>query len=124
MGYSIVLALVRTGRHKCEIDDAKGGPLPPDISFDNDVIGDENIDEEGDEEDTTCNEVILAPAPPVEAAPVAHGNGVLALLPQNISDITASHKRAAFKNKGDDILEVYKLKVMKMKKSTLGMNLR
>jgi hypothetical protein len=33
---------------KCEIDDAEGGPLPPDISFDDDIVGDENIIEDGD----------------------------------------------------------------------------
>ena len=32
---------------KCEINDAEGGPLLPGISFDDDVVGDENIIEDG-----------------------------------------------------------------------------
>ncbi len=28
---------------KCEIDNAKGGPLPPGISFDKDIVIDENV---------------------------------------------------------------------------------
>jgi hypothetical protein len=68
--------MVKRLRHlittKCEIDDAEGGHLPPDVSFNDDVVGDENIVEEGDDEVAGRNEVVLAPAPPV-----AHGNGVL-----------------------------------------------
>jgi hypothetical protein len=92
---------------KCEINDAEGGPLPPDVSFNDDVIGDENIVEGGGDEAATHNEVVLAPA-----SPVAHGYGVLAPLPQNISAMAASRKKAAFKSKSDDILEVYKLKML------------
>ncbi len=92
---------------KCEIDDAEGGPLPPDVSFDDDVVGDENMNEVVDDGVEARNEMVLAPAPQV-----AHGNGVLAPLPQNISSIAASRKRAALKNKSDDILEVYKLKML------------
>jgi hypothetical protein len=36
---------------KCEIDDAEGEPLPPDVSFDDDAIGDENIGEDEDDEE-------------------------------------------------------------------------
>ncbi len=50
------------------------------------------------------NEVIRDP--PVEVPQVACGNGVPAPLPQNISSIAASHKRAALNNKSNDILEV------------------
>ncbi len=49
---------------------------------------------------------------PFFSPPVAHGNGVLAPLPQNISAMAASRKKAAFKSKSDDILEVYKLKML------------
>jgi hypothetical protein len=96
---------------KCEIDDAEGGPLPPDVSFDDDVIGDENFIEDGDEEAAALN-VVAAAVPPVEVAQVACGNEVLAPLPQNISGIAASRKRAASHSKSDDILEVYKLKIL------------
>jgi hypothetical protein len=82
---------------KCEIDDAEGGPLPPDVSFDDDVIGDKIIAEYEDDEEVARNEMVLTQAYPVEVAPVAHSNGVLAPLPQNISGIAASRKRAALK---------------------------
>jgi hypothetical protein len=72
---------------KCEINDAEGGPLPPDISFDDDVVGEENIVEDYEDEEVARNEVVLTQAPPVEVASVARGNGVLAPLPQNISGI-------------------------------------
>jgi hypothetical protein len=96
---------------KCEIDDAEGGPLPPHVSFNDDVVGDENLEDEDDEE-VARNEMVLAQAHPIEVPQVAHGNGVLAPLPQNISGIAASRKRAALKTKSDDILEVYKLKIL------------
>ncbi len=51
---------------KCEIDDAEGGPLPPDVSFDDDVVGDENLGEGEDDEVAARNEVIFAPAPPAD----------------------------------------------------------
>jgi hypothetical protein len=71
----------------------------------------ENFIEDGDEEAAARN-VVAAAAPPVEVAQVARGHGVLAPLPQNISGITASRKRAASHSKSDDILEVYKLKIL------------
>ena len=43
---------------------------------------------------------------------VAQANGVLAPLPQNISGVTAPRKRTASNSKSDDILEVYKLKIL------------
>jgi hypothetical protein len=97
---------------KCEIDNAEGGPLPPDVSFDDDVIGDENLGEDEDDEVAAQNQVIFAPKPPADVPQVARGKGVLAPLPQNISRIAASQKRAALKNKSDDILELYKLKIL------------
>jgi hypothetical protein len=87
--------------------------LPRDASFDDDVIGDENIAEyEDDVEEAARNKMVLTQAPPVEVALVAHGNGVLIPLPQNISGIAASCKRAALKSKSDDIMKVYKLKIL------------
>ncbi len=55
---------------KCEIHDAEGGPLPPDVSFDDDVIGDENIIEDGDDEAAAHN-IVVAEVPSVVVAPVA-----------------------------------------------------
>jgi hypothetical protein len=86
--------------------------LPPDVSCYDNVIGDENIAEYDDDEEEAQNEMVLTQAPPVEVAPVAHGNGVLAPLPQNISGITATRKREALKSKSDNILYVYKLKIL------------
>jgi hypothetical protein len=104
---------VRMAKHLChlimtkfEIED-EGGPLPPDFSFDDDITGDKNVVEEGDDEIGASNDVVLAPAPPA-----AHGNGVLAPLPQNFSAIAVSRMKAAFKSKSNNILEVYKLKIL------------
>ncbi len=97
---------------KCEIDDAKGGPLPPDVSFNDDVVGDENLGEGEDDEVAAHNEVIFAPALPADVHQVARGDGVLAPLPQNRSGVSASRKRTALKSKSNDILDVYKLKIL------------
>jgi hypothetical protein len=70
-----------------------------------------NFVEDGDDEVAARNVVAVA-VPPVEVAQVACGNGVLAPLPQNISSIAASRKRASSHSKSDDILEVYKLKIL------------
>ena len=96
---------------KCEIDDGEGGPLPPDVSFDDDVVGDENLGEDEDDEVAARNEVIRA-VPAVEVPQVSRGNGVLAPLPQNISGIAASRKRTALSNKSDEIMEMYKIKML------------
>jgi hypothetical protein len=40
---------------KCEIDDTKGGPLPPGVSFDDDVVRDKNIIEDGDDKAAVHN---------------------------------------------------------------------
>jgi hypothetical protein len=66
---------------KCEINDAKGGPLPPGVSFDDDVVGDENIIEDEDDKAAAHN-VVEAEVPPVVVAPVARANGVLAPSPK------------------------------------------
>jgi hypothetical protein len=42
-------------KKKCEIGDAEGGPLPPDVSFDDNVIGDKNIAEYEDDEEEARN---------------------------------------------------------------------
>jgi hypothetical protein len=42
----------------------------------------------------------------------ARGNGVLAPLPQNISGIAAIRKRTALNNKSDNIMEMYKIKML------------
>jgi hypothetical protein len=96
----------------CEIEDAEGVPLPPDVSFDDDVIGDKNLGEDEDDEEAARNEMVLAQAPPIEVAPVARGKEVLAPLPQNISGTAASCRRAALKNKSNYIPEVCKLKIL------------
>jgi hypothetical protein len=95
---------------KCEIDDAEGGPLAPDVSFDHDIIEDDNVENEDDE--GGAQHGVVRENHAAEVPQVAHGNGVLAPLPPNISDIAASRKRAAVRNKSDDILEVYKLKIL------------
>ncbi len=45
------------------VDNAEGGPLPPDNSFNNDVVGDRNIVEEVDDDITGCNKVVLVSVP-------------------------------------------------------------
>jgi hypothetical protein len=95
---------------KCEIDDAEGGPLAPDVSFNHDIIEDDNVENEDDE--GGAQHGVVRENHAAEVPQVAHGNGVLAPLPPNISDIAASRKRAAVRNKSDDILEVYKLKIL------------
>jgi hypothetical protein len=85
--------------------------LSPDISFDDNVVGDKNIIEDGDDKAAAHN-VVVAEVPPVVVAPVAQANGVLAPLPQNISGIAASRKKTASNSKSNDILEVYKLKIL------------
>ena len=85
--------------------------MPPDVSFDDNVVGDENLIEDGDDEAAARN-IVVAAVPPQEVAQVARGNGVLAQLPQNISSIAASRKSASSHSKSDDILEVYKLKIL------------
>ncbi len=96
---------------KCEVDDAEGGHLPPDISFDDNVIGDKHVREDEDDEEAARNDG-AGSSTPIEVAPVACGNGILAPLPQNISGITESRKRAALKSKSNDILEIYALKIL------------
>ncbi len=70
-----------------------------------------NFVEEGDDEIAAHN-VVSAAVPPVGVAQVARANGVLAALPHNISGIAASRKRTESNSKRDDILEVYKLKIL------------
>ncbi len=45
------------------VDNAEGGPLLPDNSFNNDVVGDRNIVEEVDDEITGRNKVVLVSVP-------------------------------------------------------------
>jgi hypothetical protein len=72
---------------KCEIDDAE---WTRDVSFDDYIVVDETVVENEDDKIGVLREFL-----PVVETQVAHGNGVLAPLPQSISEIAASCKRSA-----------------------------
>jgi hypothetical protein len=103
---------------KCEINDDEGGALPPDISFDDDDVGNKNIVED-DNDKAATHSIDAAEEPPVVVALVAQANGVLAPLPQNISSISASCKRTAFNNKSNDIMEMYKIKMLQREEDSV-----
>ncbi len=62
--------------------------MAPDVSFDHDIIEDDNV--ENEDYEIGAQHGVVRENHAVEVAQVARGNGVLAPLPLNISEIAAS----------------------------------